>query len=226
MQWLTDPQGLRPPMRSHLPIRAAQCRSFHPHIFEFARAEENEQQLVLLESQSATRINRAYVYFPINGFLSVIPLGRWQGNLSCRDEEMALKISGAQSLKIKTLFQGGAIAVAVIVIGGQFWPGYMLDSNAKAEADQARQTANDTGAAATCAHIYTTSPDGQTKLVEFRKVDSYRIGQDAGVEDATKQALKVFADAKIMPEPSSYRVKSECAEQLHKSKPATAAQLK
>jgi hypothetical protein len=137
-----------------------------------------------------------------------------------------MEISGAQSHTIKTLLQGGAIAFAVVVIGGQFWPGYMLDSNAKVEADQARQTANDLSAGVMCAHIYATSPEGQAKLVEFRKIDQYLIGQDAGVEDATKRALKVFADAKIMPEPSSYRAKSECADQLRKSKPATAAQLK
>jgi hypothetical protein len=137
-----------------------------------------------------------------------------------------MEMSGAQSHTIKTLLQGGAIAFAVIVIGGQFWPGYMLDSNAKAEADQARQTANDSSAGAMCAHIYATSPEGQAKLVEFRKIEPYLISQDAGVEDATKRALKVFADAKIMPEPSSYRAKSECAERLRKSEPATAAQLK
>jgi hypothetical protein len=137
-----------------------------------------------------------------------------------------MEISGAQSLKIKTLLQGAAIAFAVVVIGGQFWPGYMLDSNAKTEADQARQTATELGAATMCAHIYATAPDGQAKLVEFRKIDSYRMGQDAGVEDAMKQAIKVYANAKIVPEPSNYRVKSECAEQLHKSQPATAAQLK
>jgi hypothetical protein len=137
-----------------------------------------------------------------------------------------MELSGAQSHTIKTLLKGGAIAFAVVVIGGQFWPGYMLDSNARAEADQARQTANDTGAGVICAHIYSTSPEGPAKLVEFRKIESYLIGSDAGVEDATKRALKVFADAKIMPEPSSYRVKSECADRLRKSEPPTAAQLK
>ena len=137
-----------------------------------------------------------------------------------------MELSGAQSHTIKTLLQGGAIAFAVLVIGGQFWPGYMLDSNAKAETDQARQTANDLSAGVMCAHIYATSPGGEAKLVEFRKTESYLIGQDAGVEDATKRAIKVFADAKVMPEPSSYRVKSECADQLRKSAPATAAQLK
>ena len=137
-----------------------------------------------------------------------------------------MELSGAQSHTIKTLLQGGAIAFAILVIGGQFWPGYMLDSNAKAEADQARQTANDLGAGVMCAHIYATSPGWSD---EARRVSQDRvvpIGQDAGVEDATKRALKVFADAKIMPEPSSYRVKSECADQLRKSVPATAAQLK
>lgn len=137
-----------------------------------------------------------------------------------------MELSGAQSLKIKTLLQGGAIAFAIIAIGGQFWPGYMLDSNAKAEADQARQLANDTSAGAMCAHIYATLPGGQAKLVEFRKTEAYLVGQDAGVEDATKQAIKVFADAKIMPEPTSYRVKSDCAERLRKPEPAKAALLR
>lgn len=136
-----------------------------------------------------------------------------------------MELSGAQSLKIKTLLQGGAVAFAIVVIGGQFWPGYMLDSNAKAEADQARQAANETSAGAMCAHIYATSPEGPAKLVEFRKVESYLVSQDAGVDDATKRAIKVFADAKIVPEPSSYRVKSDCAERLRKSEPAKAAQL-
>jgi hypothetical protein len=124
------------------------------------------------------------------------------------------------------MLQGGAIALAIIVIGGQFWPGYMLDSNAKSEADQARQSANDASAGAICAHIYATSPEGAAKLVEFRKVEAYLIGQDAGVDNATKQSMKMFADAKIMPEPSSYRVKTDCAERLRKSEPAKAAQLK
>jgi hypothetical protein len=137
-----------------------------------------------------------------------------------------MELSGAQSHTIKTLLQGGAIAFAVLVIGGQFWPGYMLDSNAKAETEQVRQAANDAGAGIMCAHIYSSSPEGQAKLVEFRKTEAYLIGQDAGVEDATKRALKVFADAKITPEPSSYRVKSDCADRLRKSEPATAAQLK
>lgn len=137
-----------------------------------------------------------------------------------------MEISGAQSHTIRTLLKGGAIAFAVVVIGGQFWPGYMLDSNAKAEADHVRQTANDLSAGVMCAHIYATSPEGQAKLVELRKIELFLIGQDAGVEDATKRALKVFVDAKIMPEPSSYRVKSECADLLRKSEPAAAAELK
>ena len=137
-----------------------------------------------------------------------------------------MELTGAQSLKIKTLLQGAAIALAAIVIGGQFWPGYMLDSNAKAEADQARQMANEVSAGAMCAHIYAASPEGLAKLVEFRKIEAYLIGQDAGVDDATKQAIKVSTDAKITPEPSSYRVKTDCAERLRKSEPAKAAQLK
>jgi hypothetical protein len=106
-----------------------------------------------------------------------------------------MELSGAQSHTIKTLLKGGAIAFAVVVIGGQFWPGYMLDSNARAEADQVRQTANDMSAGVMCAHIYSASPEGQAKLVEFRKIEPYLIGRDAGVEDATNRALKVFADA-------------------------------
>ena len=137
-----------------------------------------------------------------------------------------MNISGAQSHTIKTLLQGGAIAFAILAIGGHFWPGYMLDSNAKAEAEQARQTANDASASLMCAEIYKAAPDGKAKLVAFRKVESHLTGQDADVTAASEQAVKLFADAKIMPEPSSYRVKSDCAELLHKAQPADAAQLK
>ena len=136
-----------------------------------------------------------------------------------------MNISGAQSEKISTLLKGAAIGVLLVAVGGQFWPGYMLDSNVKAATDQASEAANNTAASLLCQEIYLGAPDGKAKLVALRTVDSYRVGQDADVASAATQAIKLFADAKISPEPSSYRVKSDCGEQLHK-RPSTAALAK
>ena len=136
-----------------------------------------------------------------------------------------MNISGAQSDKIKTLLQGLALGFFVTAIGGQFWPGYMLDSNVRTTTEQLTEAANNATASLVCQDYYLNAPDGQTKLVAFRALDSYRISQDAGLAAASEQALKRFADAKILPEPNSYRVKNDCGEQLHK-KPATAAQLR
>ena len=136
-----------------------------------------------------------------------------------------MNVSGAQADRIKLLLQGVAIGFFVTAIGGQFWPGYMLDSNVKAATDQASEAANITGASLLCQEIYMNAPDGKAKLVALRALDSYRIGQDADVAAAATQAIKLFADAKVSPEPSSYRVKSDCGDQLYK-RPATAAQLK
>lgn len=135
-----------------------------------------------------------------------------------------MNVSAAQSDKIKFLLQGAAIGFFVTAIGGQFWPGYMLDSNVKATADQMTETAVNASASLMCQELYLTAPNSQDRLVAFRALDTYRISQDAGVNAASEQALKRFTDAKILPEPSSYRVKNDCGEQLHK--PATAAMLK
>lgn len=136
-----------------------------------------------------------------------------------------MNVSGAQSETIKTLLQGAAIGLVLVAVGGQFWPGYMLDSNVKATIDQASEAANTSSASLLCQEIYMNAPDSKVKLAALRALDSYRISQDANVEAASAQAIKLFADAKISPEPSSYRVQSGCADQLSK-KPATAAQLK
>lgn len=136
-----------------------------------------------------------------------------------------MNVSGAQSETIKTLLKGAALGVVLVAVGGQFWPGYMLDSNVKAATDQVGEAANNSSASLLCQEIYMNAPDGKVKLAALRALDSYRISQDAGVAAASEQAIKLFADAKISPEPSSYRVKSDCGDQLHK-KPATAAQLR
>ena len=136
-----------------------------------------------------------------------------------------MNISGAQSEKISTLLKGAAIGVFLVVVGGQFWPGYMLDSNVKAATDQASEAANITSASLLCQEIYLGAADGKAKLVALRSLDSYRVGQDADVATAATQAIKLFTDAKISPEPSSYRVKSDCGEQLQK-RPSTAALVK
>jgi hypothetical protein len=136
-----------------------------------------------------------------------------------------MNVSGAQSETIKTMLKGAAIAFVLVAIGGQFWPGYMLDSNVKAATDQATESANNASASLLCQEIYMNAPESKAKLVALRALDSYRISQDADVTAASAQAIKLFADAKISPEPSSYRVKSDCGDQLYK-KPATAAQLK
>ena len=136
-----------------------------------------------------------------------------------------MNLSGAQSEKIKTLLKGAAMGIVFVAIGGQFWPGYMLDSNVKTTTEQMTEAANNASASLMCQDYYMNAADSQAKLVVFRALDSYRISQDAGVAAASEQAIKRFADAKILPEPVGYRVKSDCGEQLHK-KPATAAQLK
>ena len=136
-----------------------------------------------------------------------------------------MNVSGAQSGTIKTLLKGAAIGVVLIAVGGQFWPGYMLDSNVKAAIDQAGEVASMSSASLLCQEIYSNAPDAKAKLIALRALDSYRIGQDADVTAASEQAIKLFTEAKISPEPSSYRVRSDCGEQLHK-KPATAALLK
>ena len=136
-----------------------------------------------------------------------------------------MNISGAQSETIKSLLQGAAIGFLLVAVGGQFWPGYMLDSNVKAATGQATEAANNSSAALLCQEIYMNAPDSKVKLAALRALDSYSISQDADVTAAATQAIKLFSEAKISPEPSSYRVKSECGDQLYK-KPATAAQLK
>jgi hypothetical protein len=136
-----------------------------------------------------------------------------------------MNISGAQSETIKTLLQGAAIGFLLVAVGGQFWPGYMLDSNVKATTDQATEMANNSSASLLCQEIYMNAPDSKVKLTALRALDSYRISDDADVTAASEQAIKLFSEAKISPEPSSYRVKSDCGDQLAK-KPATAAQLK
>jgi hypothetical protein len=140
-------------------------------------------------------------------------------------EEPAMNITSAQSEKISTLLKGAAIGVVLVAVGGQFWPGYMLDSNVKAAIDQAGESSNNMTASLLCQEIYLGAPDGKAKLVALRGVDSYRVGQDADVGAAATQAIKLFTDAKIAPEPSSYRVKSDCGEQLLK-RPSTAALVK
>lgn len=136
-----------------------------------------------------------------------------------------MNVSAAQSEKIITLLQGAALGFLVAAIGGQFWPGYMLDSNVKATTAEAVQTANNTTASLMCREIYMNAPDSKVKLAALRELDTYRVSQDADVTAAAEQAIKIFADAKVSPEPSSYRVKSDCGDQLQK-KPETAAQLK
>ena len=136
-----------------------------------------------------------------------------------------MNVSAAQSDKIKFLLQGAAIGFLVTAIGGQFWPGYMLDSNVKATADQMSEAAVNASASLMCQELYLNVANSQERLVAFRALDTYRINQDTGLTTASEQALKRFTDAKIQPEPSSYRVKNDCGEQLHR-KPAAAAMLK
>jgi hypothetical protein len=136
-----------------------------------------------------------------------------------------MNLSGAQSEKITTLLKGAAIGFVVLAVGGQFWPGYMLDSNAKIASDEATAAANNVAASLLCQHLYMGASDGAAKLVTLRATDSYRIGNDADIAAAATQAIKLFTEAKVSPEPNSYRVKTECGEQLHK-RPVAAAQAK
>lgn len=135
-----------------------------------------------------------------------------------------MNISGAQADKIKAMLQGAAVAFVVVAIGGQYWPGYMLDSNVKAEVEKSVEVTVNASASIVCQQLYMGAADSGTKLVALRALDTYRISQDASVNAAAEQAIKLFADAKITPAPSSYRVKSDCGEQLHK-KPEKAAEL-
>ena len=127
---------------------------------------------------------------------------------------------------LMTMLKGAAIGAAILVIVGQFVPGYMLDSNVKLEVAQARQSAIDTSASLLCTQIYKSMPDSEAKLAMLRKGQSYAASQDADVAAASEKAVKLFAALKISPEPYSYRVKSDCGDNLHKSPPSTAAQLK
>lgn len=124
------------------------------------------------------------------------------------------------------ILKGAAIGAAILAVGGQFFPGYMLDSNAKVEVTQARQSAIDTGASLLCVQIYQAMPDSEAKLAVLRKGQSYAASQDAGVAAASERAVKMFAALKILPEPYGYRVKSDCGDALHKAPLATEAQLK
>jgi hypothetical protein len=167
---------------------------------------------------------RRFDDFPIYRTCAVIRFAFAEEH-SPAEEGTAMNVSGAQSETIKTLLKGAAIGFLLVAVGGQFWPGYMLDSNVKAVTDQVSEAANNSSASLLCQEIYMNAPDGKVKLVALRALDSYRISQDADVAAAATQALKLFADAKISPEPSSYRVKSDCGDQLYK-KPSTAALLK
>ena len=95
----------------------------------------------------------------------------------------------------------------------------------KATADQMTDATVNASASLLCQEFYLNAPDSKERLVAFRALDTYRISQDTGLAAASEQAIKRFADAKILPEPSSYRVKNDCGEQLHKPK-ASAAMLK
>jgi hypothetical protein len=142
------------------------------------------------------------------------------------EEDTRMRISETQSATLMTLAKGAALGALIVMIGGQFYPGYMLDSNARTEATQARQSAIDSAASLMCSELYRSAPDSEANLVALRKGQGYSASNDALVVAAADKAMKLFANAKISPEPYKYGVQSGCGDQLYKSPPATAAQLK
>ena len=136
-----------------------------------------------------------------------------------------MQIEKSTSETIVKLAQGAGIGMVFLAIAGQFFPGYMLDSNAKTESAQARQSAIDAGAGLLCLEFYRSAPDSEAKLVALRAGQSYAASRDTNVLVAAEKAIAVYSAAKVTPEPYKYGVQSSCGEQLHKAPAATAAKL-
>lgn len=133
-----------------------------------------------------------------------------------------MQISESQKATLGVVWKSALAGMVLIAVAGQWYPGYMLDSNATLAAKQASQSAVDASAALVCAQIYQAAPDSAAKLVVLRAGQSYAASQDAGIAAAADKAVKAFADAKITPAPYGYAVRSSCGEQLFKP-PAKAA---
>jgi hypothetical protein len=123
-----------------------------------------------------------------------------------------------------TFIKGALAGMAALAIGAQFWPGYMLDSSAKASQQQAVEVANAASASVLCGEFYKAAPDSAARLTTLRSTTTY-VGEDKDVSAAVGEALKAFKFADISPLPSEYSVKSDCVDVLRK-KPQASAQLK
>jgi hypothetical protein len=120
-----------------------------------------------------------------------------------------------------TFVKGALAGMALLAIGGQFWPGYMLDSSAKAAREDAVQGANLSSASLLCGEFYKAAPDSADRLDKLRSTTSY-VSEDTDVTAAVDQTMAAFKAANITPLPSEYRLKSDCVEVLRK-KPEKAA---
>ncbi len=138
-----------------------------------------------------------------------------------------MQLDSEQKATIMSYAKGALGGMLLLAVAGQYYPGYMLDSSAQKEVQSARQAAVNETVSMVCADMYKSAPGGEAKLVALRTItSSYSRSSDVDVTAASARAIKLFSDGKISPLPESYGVNSGCSEQLFKSKPATAAQLK
>jgi hypothetical protein len=79
--------------------------------------------------------------------------------------------------------QGGVVGAIGVAIVGQFWPGYMTDSNAKELALQTSERAVIAAFVPGCIELFNKQPDPEAKLTELKQVRSYeqyKFVADAG----------------------------------------------
>ena len=135
-----------------------------------------------------------------------------------------LDLDGKQTDALKHVALGAIGGALALLIIGQYWPGYMLDSSASAEVEKGVRDANAKSATVLCQVIYQAAPDSKVKLAELRAMDEYRARQDSGVSAAAAKAVETLKAAGIEP-PSKWSFESNCANALHKP-PEKTAQLK
>jgi hypothetical protein len=114
-----------------------------------------------------------------------------------------------------TFIKGALAGIVLLAIGGQFWPGYMLDSSARTAQAEAVQSANLSSASLLCDAYYKAAPDSAGRLATLRSNTSY-VREDKDVSAAVSQSLRAFQSANIAPLPSEYRLKSDCVDELRK----------
>jgi hypothetical protein len=137
-----------------------------------------------------------------------------------KETTMAMLSKGMKD-SAPTFIKGALAGIAVLVVAGQFWPGYILDSGAKAAQEQAVEVANNATASLLCSAYYQSAPDGAASLARLRSSTSH-VGENKEVDSAVSETFKAFKAANISPMPSEYRVKSDCVEALRKMPEASA----